>query len=506
MNLTNQLRQIIKRLNSEEKKAIVKFLSIKNESIKKENKSLMLFNLLNSDQVLSSTDVQLTLYGKTNYLAFNKLCNRLKEKTLDTLLLENSIICSNYNKRSELIFILKKKIIQAEILNLKGLRNESDSIVKKIISVSNEYELYDLGIQGLQLREKYLRIRDSQKTIKKIKNQISINENKLKSLKEAQSRFNYILNKIANVSNKFKYLEELNSAIEEIGAFYNLSNSALIKYFYLLLMTEKMQVELRFEKANDLLEEALKVVQEKSVFTNTRIGSVLLSKSDNYVRLFDFKNAMKYAIKSEPYFSTNVVNVSLVLENKFYINYFQGNYEKAKENVQQLMKIPLANNTNLSMNRYNLFYAVLLFISKKYAESIEHLYNLSDIEKDKDGWNINIRVLIIISQIELKEYEKAEVLIENLTKFIRRVEKQYPIERRFKQISKLLMFLSQNYFDFSKLTKRQNDYLVSLNFIDGTYRWKIKSPELIPFEDWCYSKMINSGKELYSLVCDKLRS
>ena len=115
MNLTNQLRQIIKRLNSEEKKAIIKILSIKNENIKKENKSLMLFNLLNSDQVLSSTDVQLTLYGKANYLAFNKLCNRLKEKTLDTLLLENSIICSNYNKRSELIFILKKKIIQAEI-------------------------------------------------------------------------------------------------------------------------------------------------------------------------------------------------------------------------------------------------------------------------------------------------------------------------------------------------------------------------------------------------------
>lgn len=506
MNLTNQLRLIINRLNSEEKKALIKILSVKNENLKKENKSLILFKLLDSDHVLSSTDLQFTLYGKANYLAYNKLCNRLKEKTLDTLLLENSIISSNYNKRSEVIFLLKKKIIQAEILNLKGLRNESNSIVKKIVNVSNEYELYDLGIQGLELLEKYLRIRDGQKAIKMIKTQISIQENNLIALKEAQSKFNYILNKIANVSNKSKYLEELNSAIEEIGDFYNSSNSALIKYFYLLLMTEKMQVELKFEKANELLDEALKIVQIKSVFTNTRIGSVLLSKSDNYVRLYDFKNAMKYAIKSEPYFSKNVLNISLVLENKFYINYFEGNFETAKENVQELMKIPVANNTNLGMNRYNLFYAVILFISKKFAESIEHLYSLSEIEKDKDGWNINIRLLIIISHIELKQYEKAEILIENLAKFIRRVEKQYPIERRFKQISKLLIFLSRNYFDFSKLTKRQNDYLDSLSFFNGDYKWKIKSPELIPFEDWCNSKMINSGKDLYTIVCDKLRA
>ena len=39
------------------------------------------------------------------------------------------------------------KIIQADILNLKGLREQADSICKKIITLSNDYEIYDLTIQ-----------------------------------------------------------------------------------------------------------------------------------------------------------------------------------------------------------------------------------------------------------------------------------------------------------------------------------------------------------------------
>ncbi len=118
------------------------------------------------------------------------------------MLMDSSIESGGYSKRNEIVFELKKKLIQADILNLKGLRDQADSICKKIIVVSSEYEIYDLIIQSLITREKFVRIRKNKKELSKIFNDIKVTNDKYESFRLCQSEFNSIMNKIATAGNE----------------------------------------------------------------------------------------------------------------------------------------------------------------------------------------------------------------------------------------------------------------------------------------------------------------
>ena len=132
MNNLSSLRSLIKKLSGEEMKVLIRILQPQKESKNKlENKSLLLVNLLLVEPSLSSNEIQKNIYSLLNYSAFNKLCSRLREKALDSMLMDSSIESGGYSKRNEIVFELKKKLIQADILNLKGLREQADAICKK---------------------------------------------------------------------------------------------------------------------------------------------------------------------------------------------------------------------------------------------------------------------------------------------------------------------------------------------------------------------------------------
>jgi len=113
MNNLNSLRNLIKKLSGEEMKILFRILQPQKESKNKlENKSLLLVNLLLVEPSLSSNEIQKKIYESLNYSAFNKLCSRLREKALDSLLMDSSIENGGYSKRNEIVFELKKKLIQ----------------------------------------------------------------------------------------------------------------------------------------------------------------------------------------------------------------------------------------------------------------------------------------------------------------------------------------------------------------------------------------------------------
>jgi len=135
MNNIIALKKLVSKLNNTEINLLRK--QIENNNINSvEGKSVQLLKLLIRKEPLTSVEIQKIIYGKLNYLAFNKLCNRFKDSIHDVLLMDNSIRTSGYSKRNTLLFDLRKKVIQADIIQLRGINEDVLSIYNSIITKS----------------------------------------------------------------------------------------------------------------------------------------------------------------------------------------------------------------------------------------------------------------------------------------------------------------------------------------------------------------------------------
>ncbi len=500
MNNLNSLRSLIKKLSVEEMNALARILqSQKDNKIKKESKSLLLVNLLLIEPGLNSSEIQKNIYHSLNYSAFNKLCTRLREKVLDSMLLDSSIENGGYSKRNAIIFSLKKKLIQADILNLKGLREQADSICKKTIIISSEYELYDLIIQSLITREKFVRLRTNKRELDKIYFEIKLTNEKYESFRKCQSDFNSIMNKIATAGNEMSYFDELKKGISSLETEFNLHKSNLTGYFLQLLKTQMFQNENNFVRADESLDVAIKILKKKSVYSDNRMGSVLLSKSENCIKLRNFEDSLQLSEDSNKYFPNNIFNKALVQENKFYANFYLGDFNKSKSLIDNLCNLPKENNIILSINKWNYLSAVLMFIENNYIDCMKSLKQLSEIDKDKEGWNINIRILAIMCKIELNDTDSVDLNVQNLEKFFKRISKSGTAPSRYRIILRILVALLNDDYNFKAVSIKKKKYLTELNLKGGKSSWNIKGPELIPFHIWFDNKVNYSGP-LYDTI------
>jgi hypothetical protein len=281
---------LIDKLNEEEKKSLIKYLkyySSRNNFSKGEK----LLRMISKNKNLKVVDLQMQLYGKVNDVAFKKLVERLKDKILEVLIFNSNISKRYYTDRVRVIFDLKKKLIQCDILSLKGLRDDGDILCKKIISKAEQYELFDILMSALIIRQRFVNIRKKSKIVKEIQEKIQETENKQKAILNTQLIYNSIINKINNSTDFHIYYDELKLSIEQIEINSNLFISDLINYYLYYLKTELYQIEGNYEDANFCLEIINKLVKKKSIYSENRMGTTLLNLANNNLYLMKFNVA-----------------------------------------------------------------------------------------------------------------------------------------------------------------------------------------------------------------------
>jgi len=234
MNNIIALKKLVSKLNNTEINLLRK--QIENNNINSvEGKSVQLLKLLIRKEPLTSVEIQKIIYGKLNYLAFNKLCNRFKDSIHDVLLMDNSIRTSGYSKRNTLLFDLRKKVIQADIIQLRGINEDVLSIYNSIITKSALFEFYDILIQALNSKLRFVSSFGKKNVIENIKNEITQVEVNWLALNKTQRIYQSIINTISRHSEFHFYSEDLNNTILIIKDNFNRTKSSLIKYYLLNL-------------------------------------------------------------------------------------------------------------------------------------------------------------------------------------------------------------------------------------------------------------------------------
>ena len=483
----NSLINLINKLGEEEVKSLNKFLKYYNEK-NNNNKSSRLLEIILNSKEYNLINIQKQLYDKVNWQAYNKLIDRLKDKILEVLLFNSNISREEYPERIRVIFELKKKLILCDVLSFKGLRDDADLLCRKIIAKADKYELYDIVMNSLIIRQRFVNIRKKEKEVNNIQKGIQIAELKYKSLLNSQIVYNKILNIISNSPDSIIFINDLKSSIDQIELELKINNSDTVSYYLYFLKTELYQIEEKFEEASISLLKIENLLSKKSVYSENRKGTTLLNISNNNIYLKKYKESIQFAEKAKKYFPNNVYNQALVDENLFYANFYLNNLDISARIIKGLVNLPSANNILFSISKWNYFEAVIDFLNNKFQVSIFKLNNIVEMDKDKEGWNINKRLLIIMSRIELKEYESADLQVNSLEKFIKRSLQKRDISLRYIFILRILIKLINSNYNFKIVYENRKKYFQLIASDDINLKWRIKSPELIKFDNWFLSK------------------
>ena len=138
--------------------------------------------------------------------------------------------------------------------------------------------------------------------------------------------------------------------------------------------------------------------------------------------------------------------------------------------------------------KYMYYEACLLFKQGRFKQSIQILGKLKLLEKDKRGWNIALRILLVLNFIELQEVDVCAAQISSFRKYLERLMKKGEILPRYIYINKLLVSLWKNSLDFKRTNDEESKLIDKLKSEEIGYRWSEKSPELIVFHEWFLNK------------------
>ena len=485
MNSIKSIKNIINKLTEEEIRILLRVF--KSNISKSESKSIHLVKLFLSEKKYSLSEIQINIYGKLNYSAFNKLLNRVKYKIFETIFLDLSISSNNFSRRNKVNIDLRKKLLQADILQLKGLRNDVLPIYNHIIVSSKKFELYDLQIQALISKQRLQSINSKVQSFKKINNEIIYAENCLNALKDSNNIYKEILNKINNSTNYLEYISDLELFINKLEDYYNIFKSPTIGFYLFTLSAEMYENKLLYNKANDNLEKVKKILLvNDSAYTDNRYGTNLLNLANNNIFLFQFDKSIILANESKKYFKNLPLSLKIVDELLFYVYFYKFDFEKCNKIL--LDNVFQSDNESIK-NKFQYFQACLYFVKGSYKDSLFSLLNYNEIDRDKEGWNINRRILIILNRIELNEYESVDLQIQNLDKFIKRISSNKKIMQRSIVILRILTKLIQENFNYNIVYQKRIKYFKLLESESAIFHWQVKSPELVIFNDWFKFKM-----------------
>ncbi len=486
MNSLKSVKALIQNLTKKEVNILISNLNqyVKNDAAGL--KSIQLVKLLTESNSYNFSEIQNFLYGKDNYNAFSKLINRLKDKIFEIILLDNSLKSNSFSERNIILINLRKKLLQADIFQLKGERANIGPVYTHIIKYAKKFELYEVLVQALNSLQRLQAIGTKSKKFKNISAEIKYAEECLIAFKESFEIYKEITNMISNSIAFNEYSKSLINSIDRMENYFNKTHSSTIGFYLFTLKTELYQNNENYLAANSSLDKVKNILlKSESAYTNNRYGTVLLNLANNNIYLNDFDKGIKLANESKLYFKNLPLTLKIVDEILFYCYFYKKDF---KNSEMVLSNIKFVEDRSLK-SKFEYFKACNSFMTGKFENSISQLINSLEIEKDKEGWNINKRILLILNRIELNDYESVDLQIQNLEKFIKRISKNKVIKLRFIIILRILSSLLRDNLDFESVYSKKRKYFDLLSSNEAQFKWEIKSPELIIFPNWFKTKL-----------------
>ncbi|MFN8715094.1 MAG: tetratricopeptide repeat protein [Bacteroidota bacterium] len=492
----DKLHHLLHALNRQQIKVLKKYLvgfTTRNES---ETKMLELAKLL-LDRKQGPPDLDYcskVIYQAPRDSRIDKLKTRLYNKVLDSLAIDINIQRDEYEDEIHPISIkLKKKSTILQIIRFTPLRETLGlELLNDIITIAKKYELYYILLDHLQQLKLLKSWREGPKAFYKYQEEIEYYEKCNKASLKAQDNYYKMITNAGFSANKNidKQSEILLQYVSESKYDYHQTNSPNVGYYLRLFEIAYYQSVFDYEKAKNAGIAMLSLIENNiSVYRKSRMGFAWGNISECDIYLGNYPDALISARKSlefiAPYSADYYVNKQLELD----IQLLNGDLENAQQILQELLKTNRLKQGDFRIAKFAYYEACVHFRLGHFKECSRQLSLKYELSKDKLGWEIAIRILRIMTMIELNRHDEAQPMVGNLQKHIERNARKADVNERDRLVLKLFRELDKGGFRFDSLSKATRDILAKLSETDKPWSWKPLSPELIPVHTWLLGKI-----------------
>jgi tetratricopeptide (TPR) repeat protein len=471
--------------------------SLKSYYSKDENdfKTLKLFDYLlkNKTAVPSPNECSLHIYGKPKDNTIDKLASRLKSKILDALTLDVNIERKGLlDEQDTQVLKVKKKLMQFMFLyRSRGNHPLVNQLLDDIIGYSKKYELFSSIVEGLKYKKYFKGYTRGLDDFNKLNKEIEFYEHCENAVDKANDAYYRLIIRADFHGNidKRQLQRYLHESIVDLTNEYKFTGSASVGYYLKLLELAYLHNNEDMLKARDVCQELLQIVEgNKAVYRKQRVGFAYGNMIQCDIYLGNYDSAVKNARAMMQYTPTKGVNFIVAKELEFHTLFYSNKLEDAEKVLDILLKAAPSQQGDFRVAKFRFYYANVLFKKKNYKGALKELLQNANLSKDKIGWEFAIRVLTIMTLIELDSLDEAEKHVDSLRKHIERHETKNDIRVRDDLILKQLQRLQKRGFVFDKPVTEELSFIELLSADKKKYKWEPFSPELIPFHTWLMGK------------------
>jgi hypothetical protein len=494
MNSLDLLRQTIRFMSTEEIKVAHDFIRAFNtRGLDSKNISLRLYEIL-LDELKNKTnssehELEELLYGTRSGAAFPRLVLRLRDKVLESLTLSINIDRKDaYSERGCALHTIRKNLSVAQIIQVRGQDELAGSLLDDCIKQALYFEHFEECAAAMQVRLQHL-----------------TQQNNVKRADQMSAEYDRVVRAVASIKRAVRYYSELVSHLEYKGCVSNeilvmqinelkkeldYTRSANIAYFLTYLEIQYYQNCSQYLKAAEVLKNQVDLVEaHPALHSPSRLILSKLNQAWNDLYAHRFKSALRITAKLISGNSTKSLNMAQVYLTEFYALFYTRNYEAAITKLEQINTWDEQAGAEYRIGKRNYLMASSFFLIGKHIVAKQILSQKNIIEHDKEGWNLALRVLFIMNEIELEEIESAFRSIESLRKQIDKFKKTSTQFSRIELIYELLRGLSNSRFDFKEARQRKLSEFQALQHREEN-SWKILSPEMVIFDQWFISHIL----------------
>jgi hypothetical protein len=506
MSALVSLRLLVRKMSSEEKKVARNFLTAFSlRGTDAPNQALKLFDLLcretKKGSELDERQIESLIYPKKPGAAFPRLILRLRDKLFESLALSVNLERPNaYSERGRALHEIRKELSQAQILQSRGVWDWVMIILNECIEKAAKYEHYEEWAAALRVRIEMTTVNKGKVSFEAENQQY---EKVIRSLLASKKALEYYHQLGAEIEfNAVPVsLELLEHQIKELQQDLEKTGSANVAFFLHYLEIHFHQEKKQFKEASNILRGQVSLVEfHPALYSPSRLAGVLINLAWNEIYTRRFASALRAIDKLEKTLPPKHFNLFQAYETSFYSYFYTGKYELALEKISLLLKEDNSPSAEYRTGKREYQKACVLFMMRKYEQVHKILLDLNPIENDSEGWNVGLRTLHIINDIELEKTENAFKRIGNMRKHLDKLKKANRENPRAGLIYEILKTLVYTRFDFMETRTRKKQDVENLASHNGIYAWQILTPELIIFNQWFESKVF---KQILSLKIPK---
>ncbi len=491
------IKNFFDRMYSYERKTFKRFLLL-NGSIEDNSRSIQLFQLFEKyigneanqnlfiEKIYKKSD-------KNNSDSFRKLIERFRDKMYESHFLDINIYKEDFSSPFFMAIMEVKKLVGLSYsIMSKGVpKSEAIRILNRGILLSKKFEFFDELLIFLKLKLDFQGFYLGYAKQKLLFDEIVFAEKCKNDLFDSKKLFYFFINDLQFKStDELKIREDIRNACDRAKDIYIQNNLVNIFYDWHTLEIQYYHYCTDYVKAEILLLKLLDFLKLNSeLFQFRKIADAFNNLSYTQAFLFKFNDALDSISKASEYSTSNINIKNFYKEHKAIINIYIQEYNIAINLIEEILNTGASGNYPIQLSIRIYLLATVKFLAGDYKKSFKLLQETREIENDKEGWNIGIRMLQIFLTLETEKVDLADQRIESLRKHIERTSKMKSVRKRDVVIFRLLNHLSRSGFDFQEVWEdRQKDFKL-LQSDEPDYRWIPRSHELILFEQWFEAKV-----------------